>query len=319
MQNLHKPAKIFIIVIFSMLIIIISSSFLNHKIQLSKEAKLLSPIGEMVTINGHNLHVYSEGQGEKTLIFMAGGGTSSPLFDFKTLYSRLSDDYKIVVIEKSGYGFSEDSPSSRDLNTMLFETRESLLKSGIPGPYILFPHSMSGIEALYWAQKHPDEVEAIVGLDMAIPQIYEDYLINRPIINLASFGSKIGITRFFPQVASSSAAIKQGTLTDDEKKVYKAIFYQKTLSKSMRNEIYEIKANVALVNSLGKPHLPILLFISNGEETGWNKNTWIEAQKSYITNIPNSKMIEVDASHYIHNISDELIAKESKSFLNKLP
>ncbi len=100
-------------------------------------------------VNNHKIHVYSEGSGPDTLVFMAGGGTSSPLLDFKTLYSRLSNQYKIVVVEKSRNGFSEDSNSSRDLNTILGDTREALIKAGIFGPYILFPHSMSGIEAQY--------------------------------------------------------------------------------------------------------------------------------------------------------------------------
>ena len=37
---------------------------------------------------------------------------------------------------------------------------------GFEGPYVLCPHSMSGLEAVLWAQKYPDKVEAIVGLDM---------------------------------------------------------------------------------------------------------------------------------------------------------
>lgn len=32
-------------------------------------------------------------------------GTCSPILDFKSLYSLLSDEYKIAVVEKFGYGF----------------------------------------------------------------------------------------------------------------------------------------------------------------------------------------------------------------------
>ena len=38
---------------------------------------------------------------------MSGWGTPSPILDFKTLYSRLSDENRIVVVEKFGYGFSD--------------------------------------------------------------------------------------------------------------------------------------------------------------------------------------------------------------------
>ena len=35
------------------------------------------------------------------------------------------------------------------------------------------PHSASGIEAILWAQLYPEEVEAIIGLDMSVPAFYE--------------------------------------------------------------------------------------------------------------------------------------------------
>ena len=44
---------------------------------------------------------------------------------------------------------------------------------GEKGPFVLLPHSMSGLEAIYWAQKYPDEVMGIVGMDMAFPKAYE--------------------------------------------------------------------------------------------------------------------------------------------------
>lgn len=55
----------------------------------------------MVEVNDHNMHIYVEGQGDTTLVFMSGGGgTSSPMLDFKSLYSLLSDKYRVIVVEK---------------------------------------------------------------------------------------------------------------------------------------------------------------------------------------------------------------------------
>jgi len=79
------------------------------------------------------------------------------------------DRYRIAVVEKSGYGWSERCNSPRDIGTMLEETRKALDLSGENGPYVLFPHSMSGLEAIYWAQKYPDEVIAIIEMDPTTP------------------------------------------------------------------------------------------------------------------------------------------------------
>src|SRR5699024_9517587 len=113
-------------------------------------------------------------------------------------YSLLSDQYKIVVVEKLGYGFSDVTTTERDIDTILAETRDALLKAGVDSPYILLPHSMSGIEALNWAQKHPEEVKAIIGLDMAVPAAYEHLDINMFLVHLGAFAANTGITRWIP-------------------------------------------------------------------------------------------------------------------------
>lgn len=313
-HNIKCSSYIFI----GIIIMIIGLSYMNHKIQSFREQSLFVPSGKMVEVNGHHIHIHTEGAGVETLVFMSGGGTSSPVLDFKSLYSLLSNHYKIAVVEKAGYGFSEISDVSRDIDTILEETREGLLMAGLQPPYILFPHSMSGIEALYWAQQYPDEVKGIIGLDMAVPQAYEAYQINHVMLGLASFGSKIGITRLIPSVVNDSAAIKYGTLRPDEKDQYRAIFYRRTLTKSMFKEINEIKTSAKRVGENNIPDVPILLFISNGEGTGWDPQEWIDFQLAYIKDTRGNKDIRLNCGHYVHDIQYETIVKESKGFIEEI-
>lgn len=219
-----KLFSIILIIIVLLLGLSILVSFVNHKIQLKKENANLKTIGTLVEVNGHKINVYTEGSGDTTLIFMAGGGTCSPVLDFKSLYSLLNEDFKIVVIEKAGYGFSEISDVSRDIDTILYETRFALNKLNITGPFILCPHSMSGIEAIYWSQQYPNEITSIIGLDMTVPNTYKNYKINMPLINLGSFAAEVGITRYLP-LAKISDAIKYGTLNETEKSNYFATKY----------------------------------------------------------------------------------------------
>ena len=164
-KALRKLLKV-VLIITAIIILFVIISLAHHKICSSKEKDLLTPLGELVEVNGHNMSIYTEGEGNKTLVFLSGGGTCSPILDFKSLYSLLSSEYKIVVVEKLGYGFSDVVEEKRDIDTILSETRMALDQAEIQGPYVLCPHSLSGLEALYWAQKYPDEVEAIVGLDL---------------------------------------------------------------------------------------------------------------------------------------------------------
>lgn len=280
----------------------------------SKEKSLRTPIGEMVTVNGHKMSIYVEGEGDKTLVFMSGGGTCSPILDFKSLYSLLSDDYRIVVVEKFGYGFSDIVDESREIEKILNETRTALDKAGIAGPYILCPHSMSGIEALYWSQKYPEEIEAIIGLDMAVPEAYEAYNINMFGIKLGQFAAKTGIIRFIPGIAESDA-IKYGTLSEKEKEIYRAVFYNRTATVTMINEVKSIKENAQIVGKGTKPNCPMLMFISNGEGTGWNTDMWRAFQMKYISDIENGKYIEFDCPHYLHDYKYEEINREIRNFI----
>ncbi|WP_250675425.1 alpha/beta hydrolase [Paraclostridium ghonii] len=303
-----------IAIIICILIVII---FINHKINLLKENKQFLPIGQMVNVNGHYMHIYSEGEGDIPLVFMSGGGTSSPTLDFKSLYSLLSDNYKIVVVEKLGYGFSDIVDTPRDIDSILNDTRQALALANIKGPYILFPHSMSGIEALYWAQLYPEEVNGIVGLDMAVPKAYENYKINIPMIKIGSIASNLGITRLIPNL-SESDAIKYGTLTDDEKKLYKTIFYRRTATYTMINEVLEVKNNAKKVSENSLPNIPILMFVSNGVGTGWNERDWINIQETALKEFKNGEIVHLDCSHYIHDIEYKKIAKDATNFIEKI-
>ena len=90
------------------------------EIMMNKEKTLLEePLGEMIEVDGHNMCIYSEGKGEHTLVFLSGSGTASPILDFRSLYSLLDDDYRIVVVEKFGYGFSDVVNTERSFDTIL--------------------------------------------------------------------------------------------------------------------------------------------------------------------------------------------------------
>ena len=281
MKRIRSKFLKVIFIIVAVIVLFIIVSFIRHKICSFRERKLLTPLGKIVEVNGHNMSVYTEGEGDKTLVFLSGGGTCSPILDFKSLYSLLSNEYKIAVVEKFGYGFSDVVDEQRDIDTMLSETRMALEKAGIEGPYVLCPHSMSGLEALYWAQKYPEEVEA-------------------------------------PSLAESDA-IKVGTLSEEEKEIYRAVFYQRTATVTMIDEVKAVKDNAKTVKENGVPQVPMLLFISNGSGgTGFTEETWRRIPKEYIAGCDNASYIELDCPHYVHDYEYEKISEEIRILLKKM-
>lgn len=320
MKKYEKKKKMLkiILIILAIVLILLSAIYINHKIHLHKEQELLSPIGQLVEVDGHNMSVYTEGDGETTLVFLSGGGTCSPILDFRSLYSLLSDEYRIAVVEKFGYGFSDIVDKSRDIDSILEDTRAALTAAGLHAPYVLCPHSMSGLEALYWAQKYPDEISAIIGLDMAVPEYYDSMNINIPLMRIASWAAGIGVTRLLPGIAESEA-IQHGTLSEEEKEIYKAVFYRRTATVTMINEMAAVKENAQKVEDMGIPQLPMLLFLSDGSGgTGFDKETWRGIPMEYIARVEQGAYVELDCPHYVHDYEYQNIATQITDFLSGL-
>lgn len=307
--------RIFIVIVVILVLLFIL--YINHQIHLKKEAALRVPLGQMVEVDGHKMSVYVEGTGDTTLVFMSGGGTCSPILDFRSLYSLLSDQYRIAVVEKFGYGFSDAVDKDRDIDSILKDTRAALAAAGLHAPYVLCPHSMSGLEALYWAQRYPDEVCAIVGLDMAVPEYYDSMNINIPLMRLAGWAADIGVTRFIPGL-SDSDAIKYGTLSEKEKEIYRAVFYSRTATVTMINETEWVKENAKKVDSMGVPQLPMLLFLSDGSGgTGFDKETWRKIPIQYLSQVDEGEAVELNCPHYVHDYEYKTISERMITFLEK--
>lgn len=221
MKKAIKITGKILLVLLILIILFLLVMFISNRIMMNSEKELLKTYpGELVEVDGHNMNVYTHGKGENTLVFLSGSGTAAPVLDFKSLYSLLEDDYRIAVIEKYGYGAADVVDEERSFDTILEQDRKALEKQGVNAPYILCPHSMSGIEAILWAQKYPDEVEAIVGLDMALPRHYDELDLERAekMEKLASVASKLGLTRLFYTDSALPSA-----LDENDKNLYKAI------------------------------------------------------------------------------------------------
>ena len=180
-----------------LVLVLLLTSFTYHRLALQREKASLNPMGQMVSVNGHDMSVFVKGNGPQTLVFLSGAGTASPILDFKDLYDGLSKQYKIVVVERAGYGYSEDTSKSRDVSVILSETRQALAKVQVSGPYIILSYSMASLETLLWQENYPSEVKAVVGLDWALPESYAHLKMHPQIFTYGSFGKSIRSIKVF--------------------------------------------------------------------------------------------------------------------------
>lgn len=317
LDHMKKALKItgkILLGILILLLVFLLAVFIYHRIMLHKEKPLLEPLGQMVEVDGNNMSIYTEGEGSHTLVIMSGAGMVSPILEYSPLYRKLSDTYKIAVVEKFGYGFSDVVDGERDFDTMLRQDREALQKAGIEAPYILCPHSMSGIEAILWAQKYPDEVEAIVGLDMSTPKGYtEEELADdgKTMIALYTFLRESGLGRLVLTDSSFSDHYDQ-----HEKEIYKALAFRKFANKNVDDEGTHLADAIEEINSADKPDIPTLLFLSDGKETGGQK--WIDAMHDYADGLTDAQVIELNCGHMVAEEKPDEIAEAMRTFIEDL-
>jgi len=266
--------------------------------------------GELVTINGHNIHVYV--QGKKTapsIVFMAGHCTIAPVYDFKVLYEKLLPEFRVIVIEKYGYGYSDIYQSPCDIDTLVSLQRQALAAVGETGPYILAPHSMSGLEAIRWKQKFPDEVSAIIGIDMATPLSFsvwkEDDL--KKTIRLMRVLRGLHVGRFL-------ASINNLSLTEDEITQHQLLKKRNPFNLCCINEAKEVLNNAKTVGEDGNISCPTLLFSSNGED---QEQDWVVNQQKFAA-IMDARLISYDCGHYIHHFKSDEMCSEIISFIHSL-
>ena len=306
-----KKFKQFSWIIFVILILFLGGTFGFHQLSLQKESKLLTPIGKKVVVNGHQMNVYVQGEGSETIVFLSGAGIASPILDFKNLTDSLSKKYKVVVVERAGYGYSEDSNQSRDVMEVLSETRQALSQANVTGPFIILSHSMASLESLAWQEKYPDEVKALVGLDWALPASYEDLKDNQALLTAAYWSSKIGLLRYFPD----SFYIKNPTLTESERQQYKLLAYKQLISQAMLHESRLVKENAKKVPSSINPKIPTLLLVSNGEGTTFSQSEWQHYAERFASDQSNVQVIYMDAPHELYHYQSHEIVSQIEDFL----
>lgn len=245
-----------------------------------------------IKLDSGSLNVYTEGSGSVTIVFMSGNGVTSPVLEYKPIYRRMSGKYRIAVIEKAGYGFSDHMTTPRTIENLVGDDREALRRAGIEPPYVLAAHSYSGLEAVYWANTYPDEVKALLSMDMGIP----DYAIlqaeevpdeKRDMMlqkyhKLLKLIAKDGI---IAKIAKNKAENVSGMLTgneltSDEKALYRELFYKNIANREYVEESRQMTNNAQKAIDTGVLKCPSCFFISDMKGMS-KKISWRQAGLDY--------------------------------------
>lgn len=124
-----------------------------------KVERLVPPLGQFIEVQGVRLHYVERGTGPVTLLCIHGLAGNARHFTARLL-DRLSDDHRVIVIDRPGSGYSSPFPG-----TPTPQAQAALLAAFIEALRLDRPvvvgHSLGGAIALALASGHPGHVRAL--------------------------------------------------------------------------------------------------------------------------------------------------------------
>ena len=299
-----------IVFIVGFLIVLTSVHLLNYF-----EHKKIEPIGKIIEINNLKLHVYALGEknvNKPTFVILSALAIPSPTYFYMEFMKEISKYYRVVLVERAGMGYSKGQ-SNKDISSILEHTREALKACEENGPYVLLPHSIGGLEALYWASLYPNEIKMIVGLDMLLP-IYE--LGNDTSDKVNKLFSKLNIhlinifclTRFsFLLENFLPTKLYRKGLSESQIKQDKYLVHTHFLNYETIKELKYKKQNAKTVDECGFPTCPITLFVSLPNNTYYIGDSWLDKARKLEDIYNNVSVITLNCDHHVHIHNQALI------------
>lgn len=120
-------------------------------------------------VDGKKMGTYIVGEGEETIVILPSMYEVCPTIAYRALAQELSKNYRVIVLDYLGTGFSDDTDKERSVDNLVDEIHQALDSLGVDKPVILMPYLEAGVEALRYSKVYKEEVSCIVGLDAYVP------------------------------------------------------------------------------------------------------------------------------------------------------
>lgn len=300
---------------------------LTNYIVKRKECNLIkNAYGRTIKVTGSDMTVDVQGEGNvPAIVFLPGLGSPSPVLEFLPLAKELSKNFKVVTIEPFGYGLSDRSQRERTIENIVEELHECLRKTGCD-QYYLMAHSISGLYALYWANRYPQEVQGFIGIDCSVPgqSDKEPYPIKMATINKVYLWAQkamniFGIARLI-SVRNHRKAVYADVdypYTERELEVFRILSIDDAANSTVMNELKHMESNLQKVRDMKFPQsVPVLHFLA--EDNCKLLDTWEDLHREIIMETGKSKLVHLGKKHYLHIEQREKMASEVKKWVKAI-
>ena len=269
---------------------------------------------KMIAIDGRSLQVSCTGVGPVTLLILSGSNILFPGLEYAPLADALSPWYSVLIPSKFGYGHSGLTDAPRDVDTVVEEYRGVLAALERPLPVVLAAHSMGFLEALHWARKYPEEVSALVGLDPAVPQVYQHMELDAVHRRLEDLHRSSWKHRLLFRL-TSRALLKR--FPASERRELAPAARRNFVSVVWVNEARDLPRSIRQVQQEGPPaSVPALFLVSNGKGTPLPQEEWRMCARTYLSAFSVSSLHLLDLPHDLYRCRPQELADTIHRFLS---
>lgn len=315
------------------LIICFIAAIVHNVLKMSEiSTNYIGDYKKLIHVDGNKMmNVYDTGSGDKTIVILPGFGSQSPIIQYKTLVTALNTEYRVVVVEYYGYGFSMNHNKERTAENIAKEINVVLNDIGV-GRCVLLAHSLSNLYACEYANLYPDNVESIISLDGTYPseiknsylsQKYKEDITN---VKLTSIAELTGFARVLsyvkPEIFYIDKMMLNGVYTKADMKIYRNRIGSSYLTRPMVNEMKSLEKNMNdLVDYKYPDYMPVLQIMS--KETVKEYDSFKSETKKSLKDFANNMIsnptiqtsVEIDGDHMLQITATQKTVEVIKNFL----
>ncbi len=309
-----------IAVLAALNVLVISVGVLLRQTYFQSRFNQVQPYGSLVDVYDGRMHLHITGSGEHTIVLLPGLGVGLPSADFGPLARTLAERHRVVVLEYFGVGFSSGTNRTRGNAEHMAEIREALRQADLPPPYVLMPHSISGIYSEYYASRHPDEVLAIISLDGTSSAYWQETpAILNAIIPLARLQQASGLTALLGGIITNRSKLRdygyaEGEISD------MITFAGFSVNDTQLRQIQSTSDIVRDIKDLPFPEqVPYLKIIARDTYEKPNRQLTITPQEYQYQHLaklgPQVQHQILEGNHFIYQNNSGRIAETTAAFL----
>ena len=158
-------------------------------------ARPTATIDELVGAEGERVHVRCVGEGDTTVVLIAGFGGDTT--GWANVEPAIAARARVCSYDRPGTGTSDPATATATFTTEATDLHDLLRTIGEPGPYVVVGQSFGGAEAVMFASLYADEVSGLALVD-ASPTTWPAALCSVPDDGTEAAATVLGICAALP-------------------------------------------------------------------------------------------------------------------------